>query len=90
MVVVQALMCLCFVQIIQGEYDDTLTWPYTGTVTYEIIDRKGGINHVKRIVDFSQESARAEPDPCGIKPTSENSNSGWGNVKVLPHNETLS
>ena len=45
------------VQIIPGEYDDTLTWPYTGTVTFEIINWKDDSNHVKRAVDFSKEHA---------------------------------
>ena len=76
-----------YVQIIQGEYDDTLTWPYTRTVTFEIINWKDDSNHVKKTSNFSYEGARAEPDPCGIKPTSENSNTGWGNPKVLPHSE---
>ena len=58
-----------YVQIIQGEYDDTLTWPYTGTVTFEIINWKDDRDHIKRRVDYSQESIIA--DGCGNKPTGE-------------------
>ena len=60
------------VQIIPGEYDDTLTWPYTGTVTYEIINWKGDRDHVKWTADFSEEGAIA---------------AGWGHPQALPHNE---
>ena len=71
-----------YVQIIQGEYDDTLTWPYTGTVTYEIINWKDDSNHVKMTDYFSKASAR-----CRNKPTGKNSNNGWGRHKALSHNE---
>ena len=74
-----------FVQIIQGEYDDTLTWPYTGTVTYEIINWKEDRNHVKMTLDFSIASAIA--NGCGKKPTKESNNKARGNSKVLPHDE---
>ena len=60
---------------------------YTGTVTYEIINWKDDNNHVKLTLDFSQEGARAEPDSCGIKPTSEKSNTGLGHPQVLSHDE---
>ena len=70
-----------FVQIIQGEYDDTLTWPYTGAVTFEIINWKDDRNHVKVIVDFSTASAH-----CRNQPTGEKSNTGRGN-DTLSHDE---
>ena len=70
------------IQIIQGEYDDTLTWPYTGTVTYEIINWKEDSNHVKKTSDFSEVSARFRN-----KPTGENSNKGLGHLKALSHKE---
>ena len=73
-----------FIQIIQGEYDDTLTWPYTGTVTYEIINWKDDRDHIKQIVDFSEESTIAAG--CGSKPTVKNSNPGSGH-NTLSHNK---
>ena len=74
-----------FVQIIQGEYDDTLRWPYTGSVTYEIINWKDDRNHITKIVDFSEEGTIA--DGCGNKPTGKKNNNSWGYFKVLSHNE---
>ena len=71
-----------YVQIIQGEYDDTLIWPYTGTVTYEIINWKGDRNHVKLTVDFSKASAL-----CHNQPTGEDSNAGRGHSQVLYYHE---
>ena len=74
-----------YVQIIQGEYDDTLRWPYTGAVTYEIINWKDDSNQVKRRVDFSTEGAIA--DGCGKKPTGKKNNKGRGYSQFLSHNE---
>ena len=71
-----------YVQIIQGEYDDTLTWPYTKTVDFEIINWKDARHHVQRTVDFSRGSGR-----CNNKPTEEEGNKGWGQSKALPHNQ---
>ena len=71
-----------YVQIIQGEYDDTLTWPYTGTVTYEIINWKDDRDHVKMSEDFSEAGAH-----CRNQPTGEDSNTGRGHPKALSHNE---
>ena len=71
-----------YVQIIQGEYDDTLTWPYTGTVTIEIINWKEDRNHVKMPVDFSKASAHNHNQPTG-----EDSNTGCGYPQVLSHNK---
>ena len=74
-----------YVQIIKGEYDDTLTWPYTGTVTYEIINWKDDRDHVKHTTGFSGRSAIA--GGCGNKPTGKYSNTGYGLQKALPHNK---
>ena len=74
-----------YVQIIQGEYDDTLTWPYTGTVTFKIINWKGDRDHVKWTADFSEEGGIASG--VGNKPTGEDSNRGRGCHQTLSHNE---
>ena len=70
-----------FVQIIQGKCDDTLTWPYTGTVTFEIINCKGDRYHVKRTIDFN---TIAE---CGNKPTNKNETPACGIPQALSHDK---
>ena len=71
-----------YVQIIRGEYDDTITWPYTGTVTYEIINWKDDRYNVKNIIDFSKEGRTA-----GNKPRGEDSNDGYGHINALYYND---
>ena len=72
-----------FVQIIQGEYDDTLTWPYTGTVTFEIINCNDCRGHIRHTTGFGAKSAIA--GGYGNKPTGEDSNTGWGRLQALSH-----
>ena len=73
-----------YVQIIPGEYDDTLTWPYEGTVTYEIINWKHDKSHIKWTVDFSI----AHASMSGKKPKEgECTNNPWGFSKALAHDK---
>ena len=71
-----------YVQIIQGEYDDVLKWPYTGTVTFEIINWKDDRRHVKMTVDFG--------NGCGYRPRGEESSRPRGHPQTLPHDELYS
>ena len=75
-----------FVQIIQGEYDNILTWPYTGTVTFEIINCKGDRYHVGTTIDFKE----AIYAGCGNKPTNENEAHGYGIPQALSHDTLYS
>ena len=68
-----------YVQIIQGEYDDLLAWPYKGTVTYLIINWKDDKHHIKHCADYSKKDARG----CGNKPTADCDNISFGNPKSL-------
>ena len=73
-----------YVQIIQGEYDDTLMWPYTGTVTFEIINWKDDRYHVKKAIDFNHEGSIAIG--AGNKPREEG-NKSWGYHLSIHHNK---
>ena len=41
-----------YVQIIQGQFDGILTWPYEGSITFEIINWKNDKAHKTVYVDF--------------------------------------
>ena len=75
-----------YVQMVKGDHDDELKWPYSGTVTYQIVNWKGG-NHKTQLVDFSSEGAIA--NRCGSRNTRNDENhSGWGQHHcILPHSE---
>ena len=67
-------------------YDDTLTWPYTGTVTFEIINWKGDRDHVKWTADFSEEGAIAAGQGRPQRIWSWILGGGYGHAKALSHN----
>ena len=72
-----------YVQIIPGEYDEILAWPYEGTVTYEIINWKHDRSHIKWAVDFGI----AHASMSGKKPIGEYDNNPWGFAKALAHDK---
>ena len=39
-----------FVHLMEGEHDDLLQWPFSGTVTLSILDRSGAKNDISQIV----------------------------------------
>ena len=41
-----------FVNLIQGEYDDQLKWPFCGEVTVQLLNQDGGRKHCTRTVHF--------------------------------------
>ena len=41
-----------FVHLMKGDNDDSLTWPFTGTVTFELLNQLEDKNHHKRTVTF--------------------------------------
>ena len=69
-----------YTRIIKGEYDDTLTWPYNGTVTLTIINWKDD-NHIKTTIPFRNDEI------CGKKPVMGKNNEAIGYFTILPHDE---
>ena len=72
-----------YVQIIKGEYDDILPWPYKGAITFEIINWKDDSNHVKHTIPFNAVDAIAGGH--GKKPKGEDDNKAWGYSKALSY-----
>ena len=44
----------CSIDLMPGEYDDTLEWPFRGKVTVEILNQLGDRNHSKHTVNYPQ------------------------------------
>ncbi len=45
-----------FACLMKGEYDDTLTWPFTGTVTVELLNQLDDANHYEKTFLFVKDS----------------------------------
>ena len=57
-----------FARLMKGDNDDYLTWPFTGTVTFELLDQLESKNHHKMIARFVEKSIikRIENDELAL------------------------
>ena len=49
-----------FAHLMKGDNDDYLTWPFTGTVTFELLDQLESKNHHKMIARFVEKKKNRE------------------------------
>ena len=47
-----------FVNVMQGGYDDRVSWPFEGEVAVQLQDRSGSKAHYRRVISFKSRSAR--------------------------------
>ena len=67
-----------FVHMMEGEHDDLLQWPFTGTITLSILDRSGAKNDISQIVQATaNESAFQKTEEAICR-------KGCGFVKFAP------
>ncbi len=68
-----------FACLMKGNHDDTLTWPFLGKVTFELLNQLEDENHYKATVNFidNEYSKRIVNSDGGV--------SGWGEPKYIPH-----
>ena len=65
--------------LMKGDHDDTLTWPFTGSVTLELLNQLEDKNHHKKALTFpgdQETSKRVVDNERGI---------GWGQTKFISH-----
>ena len=58
-----------FAHIMKGDHDDTLTWPFTGSVTVELLNQLEDKNHYKKTFTFpadGENSQRVVDDERGL------------------------
>ena len=72
----------CFINLIAGEYDDTLEWPFQGEVTVQLLNQLEDKNHSKRSILFNDNT----PDDCKNRKEKEDTN-GWGTDQFIPHTD---
>ena len=68
-----------FAYLMKGDHDDTLTWPFTGSVTVELLNQLVDKNHYKNTITFpaDQEVSKRVVDRKRGK--------GWGQTKFISH-----
>ncbi|XP_019859236.1 PREDICTED: uncharacterized protein LOC100634633 isoform X2 [Amphimedon queenslandica] len=76
------------IKLMKGEYDDSLSFPFYGDITVQIINYLGDFNHAKRVISFNKSAAQYGASNRVHQETSESSamaEKGWGIAAFLPH-----
>ncbi len=70
-----------FACLMKGDYDDALTWPFLGKVTFELLNQIEDKNHHKATTYFlnNESSQRVIETKCG--------DVGWGIPEFIPHTD---
>ena len=69
-----------FATMMRGENDDHLPWPFTGTVTFELLNQLEDKNHHSEKITFLRDNEASQRVTEGEKATS-----GYGYQSYLPH-----
>ena len=72
-----------FVNIMRGEHDDKLTWPFRGNITIQLVNQNSDQDHVEYTVKFDD---RAAIENVSDRVTEgERFKIGWGTVTFVSH-----
>ena len=71
-----------FANLMKGGNDDSLTWPFTGTVTFELLNQLEDKNHHKRTVAFPTGDKLSQRVVDG-----ERAQGGWGYSQFISHTD---
>ena len=72
-----------YAQLMRGEYDDELEWPFEGDVTFQLLNWRENKSHRSHTASFSNYT-----DPDGIRSfrvTTKETASGYGKAKFMSH-----
>ena len=69
--------------LMRGEYDDNLLWPFRGEITFQLINRRADEGHVEHTIPFDDSA----PDSvtCRVMEGERAPDGGWGPAKFIPH-----
>ncbi len=68
-----------FAQLMKGDHDDTLTWPFTGSITFELLNQLEDKNHYKYTVTFPADHAVSQ------RVVGRERGLGWGIPMFISH-----
>ena len=75
-----------YIAILPGEFDDLLTWPFSGAVTFLLLNQRKDREHVIHTVNFDTPqniALRLKPDPSKVIDPAQAS--GWGCHTLVAH-----
>ena len=71
-----------YAHLMKGDNDDSLTWPFTGSVTFELLNQLEDDNHHERIVTFPADNKSSKRVMDG-----KQRGSGYGSPKFISHSD---
>ena len=75
-----------YLYMMQGEYDESLKWPFRGDVTVRLLNQVGDGGHHNNIIDVADNANNAF---CKRVLSGEQSPQGWGLAKFVCHSNLL-
>ena len=71
------------VHLLPGEYDDTLKWPFRGTLKIQVINERRDDNHFESKVEFTEDT----PLVNSARVTNSDKSTGWGNPMLIEYSK---
>lgn len=69
------------VYLLPGEYDESLSWPFRGTVKIVLLNERRDNNHFESSVEFDEDT----PLVNSAQVTESDRSTGWGNAMFMAH-----
>ena len=81
-----------YVYFMKGEFDDTLKWPFRGSILFQLLDEVNGEDHVSHTVPYDDKVSGARITEGGRAPHGHGVNNFIAHSALRPtylHNDTL-
>ena len=73
-----------FMHFMQGEFDDSLKWPFRGVISFRLLDQAKGVDHKTHSVIYDDS---VEGSVCGRVTGKERGEKGRGKQRFIAHSE---
>ena len=73
-----------FIELMRGEFDSELNWPFQGSITVTLLDQEGG-QHMAETDCFTCDSSL--PNECVCQVVGQEKNLGWGARTFIAHKD---
>lgn len=74
-----------YVRLMKGHSDSELRWPFEGDIVLELLNWRENMEHVEKIVHFSEAVASQSPSAQQVTSGEHADTKGWGYDSFLPH-----
>ena len=73
-----------FIELMWGEFDSELNWPFQGSIIVTLLDQEGG-KHMAETYSFTFDSTT--PNECVCQVVGREKNIGWGTRTFIAHKD---